>query len=597
MGWLTLHTLDVDHRLTAAHAEADLEQEISLALWRMDTKLAPIIAVEVARPPEFFTFWKNLPNQDPFAWKGIAQGIEIPAADENIYLNFEVTSDSKWYSPQVPQSGQEKLALQNGLSFEEIAQRQEQFQVFCSSVSVDKLIEQLPEQTLPQNPTEVPQPRFNSFFFGNSSSVNGAAVPQEDQQSRVKGKADNYLGARNRRYQDFAQQELTKQRGTIVNSNGQLAQVQQPSEYESFVQEINNPPVIESVSRPIWVGEKLLLARRVSRNGQIAVQGSWLDWPKLKKELLAETQEELPSAELVPVFELGEAKPNHMLAGLPVQLVVANEALPPTTSLTIRWALRIGWIALLVAVAAVGLLLWGVISLSERRATFVSSVTHELRSPLTTFRMYADMLSRGMVPDADKRQEYLETLNREAQRLSHLVENVLSYARLERGRSCDNRERLTVNDLFHRLEQRLCERANQAEMEFVLQTPEDLSSQHLTTDVATVEQILFNLVDNACKYAIRAQDRRIHCQVESTGHGISFSIRDHGPGFDRTRSFSRPKPFSKSSEEAAVTAPGVGLGLALCSRLAKQLGGSLEIGGNSEGAVVTLRLPLTSGNR
>ena len=80
------------------------------------------------------------------------------------------------------------------------------------------------------------------------------------------------------------------------------------------------------------------------------------------------------------------------------------------------------------------MLLAGVVALSERRAAFVSSVTHELRTPLTTFRMYADMLARGMVPDAERRQQYLETLRTEAERLTHLVENVLSYARLERGR-------------------------------------------------------------------------------------------------------------------------------------------------------------------
>ena len=61
-------------------------------------------------------------------------------------------------------------------------------------------------------------------------------------------------------------------------------------------------------------------------------------------------------------------------------------------------------------------------------------MTHELRTPLTTFRMYAEMLARGMVPDAARRQEYFDTLQREAERLTLLVENVLAYARLERGR-------------------------------------------------------------------------------------------------------------------------------------------------------------------
>ena len=84
------------------------------------------------------------------------------------------------------------------------------------------------------------------------------------------------------------------------------------------------------------------------------------------------------------------------------------------------------------------------VALSERRGAFVSAVTHELRTPLTTFRMYAEMLAEGMVPSPEARQKYLETLRREADRLAHLVENVLQYARLERGRPGGRRENVTA---------------------------------------------------------------------------------------------------------------------------------------------------------
>ena len=103
-----------------------------------------------------------------------------------------------------------------------------------------------------------------------------------------------------------------------------------------------------------------------------------------------------------------------------------------------------GWGAVLFAVLAAAVLLHGVMTLSERRAAFVSSVTHELRTPLTTFRMYAEMLARGMVPDAERRQEYYETLQSESERLTLLVENVLAYARLERGRKPQAQDRVTM---------------------------------------------------------------------------------------------------------------------------------------------------------
>jgi signal transduction histidine kinase len=73
----------------------------------------------------------------------------------------------------------------------------------------------------------------------------------------------------------------------------------------------------------------------------------------------------------------------------------------------------------------VALVLRGMMALSERRASFVSSVTHELRTPLATFKLYSEMLADGMVREEAKKQQYLETLTGEADRLGHLVENVL----------------------------------------------------------------------------------------------------------------------------------------------------------------------------
>ena len=584
MGWLTMETLHVDRQLIAAQADAELEQEISLTLWRMDTKLAPLIAEEVARPPSFFLSQPELVTEDTFGAQQAARPpsrFNLPA---NVFLNFDVTAAGIWSCPQVPSAAQAKQSRENGQSLKELAALQAQFSLFCEQVKIEDLVVQLPEQQLPSAQPSAGQAMEQSFYAANPAEITAPSKLS---------KGGNYLQARNRRYQDVAQQELRKQRGGYDGDYGQ--QTEPNGDEGGLGQPSTQAPtsIVESVSRPIWVDDKLLLARRILRDGQTAVQGSWLDWPSLKKELLAEASERIPDADLRPVYNGDAAQQSRMLAGLPVQLVVATAANTMSTSSPIRWALRVGWGALLLAVAAVAGLLWGVIALSERRAAFVSSVTHELRTPLTTFRMYSDMLVRGMVPDAERRQQYLETLNLEAQRLSHLVENVLSYARLERGRGPSSREQLAVGDLIERLKTRLTERASQAEMELQIELSGEIRKRQLTTDVSVVEQVLFNLVDNAAKYAERADDRRIHCEVQAATDEATFSVRDHGPGFDKKRRAMKPRPFSKSSEEAAVTAPGVGLGLALCGRLAKQLGGRLDIAGDNEGAVVTLHLPLS----
>jgi signal transduction histidine kinase len=205
--------------------------------------------------------------------------------------------------------------------------------------------------------------------------------------------------------------------------------------------------------------------------------------------------------------------------------------------------------------------------------------------------MYAEMLARGMVPDAQRRQEYLHTLERESERLTSLVENVLAYARLERGRKPQVADTITPKSLLERIAPRLKQRARQATMECEFNLPAAVADVPFTTDQGIAEQILFNLVDNAAKYARTAEDRRIHLNVRPSGNQVAFTVYDHGPGFQRKPG--RFRPFAKSAQESAETAPGVGLGLALCTRLARQLGGRLEVSdAPGGGASVSLILPV-----
>jgi signal transduction histidine kinase len=245
----------------------------------------------------------------------------------------------------------------------------------------------------------------------------------------------------------------------------------------------------------------------------------------------------------------------------------------------------------------VAILLQGAVSLSERRGAFVSAVTHELRTPLTTFRLYSEMLANGMVPEEEKRREYLDTLCVEADRLAHLVENVLAYARLERGAMRTRMEDVPVSNLIESVKRRLTERARQAGMTLVVEAGPEARSATTRADLAAVERILFNLVDNACKYAASATDRRIQLEVGREKGFVVLRVRDHGPGVSLKAARRLFRPFSKSARDAAGTAPGVGLGLALSRRLAREMGGDLSLdAATTDGACFILRLPACGGN-
>jgi signal transduction histidine kinase len=130
-------------------------------------------------------------------------------------------------------------------------------------------------------------------------------------------------------------------------------------------------------------------------------------------------------------------------------------------------------------------------------------------------------------------------------------------------------------------------------MSLAVEVEEGLRDREVQADSASLERILLNLVDNACKYAVSAQDRRIHLQVARAGPRILLRVRDHGPGIAEHEVRRLFRPFSKSAREAAQSAPGVGLGLALSRRLARAMQGDLIVErGPTEGATFALILKL-----
>ncbi len=356
------------------------------------------------------------------------------------------------------------------------------------------------------------------------------------------------------------------------------------------------PTVLEGAMDPLWIGDVLVLARQVSVNGEAYVQGCWLNWAALRDQLIASVADLLPQVDLEPQTAGAAARPGRLLAALPIQLVLGEIPISRAgrTITPIGLSLLLAWAGAVVAVVAAGVVLHKTMVLSERRAAFVSSVTHELRTPLTTFRMYTEMLADGMVRDRERRRQYLSTLQTEAGRLAHLVENVLAYARLEKGRSPHALEVIALGALVDRQRDRLTRHAESCGMTVAIDVPQDHAAELVCTDPSVVEQVLLNLVDNACKYARTASDKRIHVDASRESECGVLRVRDYGPGIspgDRRRLF---RPFRKSAKDAAGSAPGVGLGLSLSRRLARSVGGDLRLDATvGDGACFVLTLPLS----
>lgn len=209
---------------------------------------------------------------------------------------------------------------------------------------------------------------------------------------------------------------------------------------------------------------------------------------------------------------------------------------------------------------------------AQQKTTFVSNVSHELKTPLTTIRMYADLLSEGRVSEPEKKKHYLETIGSESRRLTRLVNNVLDFSRLEQNRKKYNASRFDLRGILDETIQLQRLRIEEAGMELAVEMPEVPAPAE--SDPDAVRQVLINLIDNAVKYA--ASGKTLAIGMHRTETGYSISVTDHGAGIaprHRSRIFER---FYRADDSLTAECQGCGLGLSIARRMMEDLGGSLS---------------------
>jgi len=205
---------------------------------------------------------------------------------------------------------------------------------------------------------------------------------------------------------------------------------------------------------------------------------------------------------------------------------------------------------------------------SEQKTSFVSNVSHELKTPLTSIRLCAEMLSEGRAKDDAAKNRYLGVITKESERLTRLVDNVLDFGRLEQNRRKYDLADADLREIARDAAESQRSRVEAAGMELAVAIAERPAVRRIDRDA--VSQIVVNLVDNAVKYA--ADGKRIDVVVDENGTVV---VADRGPGVpkrDRERIFER---FYRCDDSLAAKSSGSGLGLSIARRLAEGMGGSL----------------------
>ncbi|HER19576.1 MAG TPA: HAMP domain-containing histidine kinase, partial [Chromatiales bacterium] len=214
---------------------------------------------------------------------------------------------------------------------------------------------------------------------------------------------------------------------------------------------------------------------------------------------------------------------------------------------------------------------------AERRSNFAAAVSHELKTPLTAIRMYGEMLRDDVVPSEAKRQEYYRHITSESERLSRLINNVLEFAKLEKGNRRGRSVRAPVAATLAEVVEMMRPHAAEQGYELVLDVAPDLPAVRHEPDAFA--QVLWNLIDNAVKYARGTGNPRIVVSARrdpSDDRRVVVAVRDHGPGVESRHLREIFSPFYRGENELTRTATGAGLGLALVRSLAERMGAAVR---------------------
>lgn len=591
LAWVTWSALRLEHQ---ARVDAALHGRLLAALWRMESALSPIIARQAGW--RYYDYLPFYPAERAYTrmFEEVRPGeVLVPSplllgAGDFALLHFQIGPENRLSSPQAPEGNMRDLAESAYVASDRIIESESRLDALAEILGARRAagwvigrgsIESLLEQEAPA-PVEPMGKVAADDFVSRSAAAEQARRGQRWESGPVQTRGDAPV-----RVQEFDALAAAREMHRDMVELGSLADR------------------VEGELTPVWrsgskeVGPLLLWVRTVRVGDDEIVQGVWADWPRLRKHLLESVHDLLPEATLHPVYAgttPATVSGGHLLASIPAVLSPGEVPVPAGPVLTpARLALSGTWLAALTAIGAVGILLRAWMDLAERRGRFVSAVTHELRTPLTTFRLYSELLADNMVRDEASRAEYLGTLKRESRRLASVVENVLEYARLgERGRPAPP-EPIDMRAALVRLTPALRDRAERVSMrlEEIVGVPEGV---RVRADEASLERIVLNLVDNACKYACEARDRRIVLSADRRGGVVTIAVRDFGPGVPSSERTSVFAAFHRTPRHANGPIEGLGLGLALAKGLARELGGDLtcETPHDGPGAAFVLTLPV-----
>ncbi len=384
----------------------------------------------------------------------------------------------------------------------------------------------------------------------------------------------------------------------------------------------NHKALFEQSHCSIFPGEKIESSSvfvfapisRADGKGQIGFAGMTLKPRYIRERLLPQAISELlrgngdESAPIISVLDENDREVYSSGSGL-----TRYEIILPLSPVFRQWKMAIGYrnttieeLArnqfrqnLMLISVAIALLLAGLIlalrattremKLVEAKATFVSNVSHELKTPLALIRLFAETLELGRVRSSEEAQQYYRIINRESRRLTRLINNILDFSRIEAGR---RQYQFAQTDLAQVVAEALQSYEYQmTSAGFEVKTAIQRDLPPALVDREAMAQAVLNLLDNAARYS--DQVKQIEVSVCARGNDIAIEVADHGIGIPRSEHERVFEKFYRVSTGLIHNTRGSGLGLALVKHIVEAHHGRVTVESEvGKGSRFTILLPL-----
>lgn len=365
-----------------------------------------------------------------------------------------------------------------------------------------------------------------------------------------------------------------------------------------------------------------VLYRKVWRADQRYIQGVLLDAKQFIAGVIADSYKASlisKSSDLVVAFE-GNVL-SVLKAGAEENYIASNHALKGTLLLDKNLALSmpqlqlifsvnqlpagpggvlVGWLSLVLLLVLLVVFFWlyrlgaKQIELVQQQQNFVSAVSHELKTPLTSIRMYGEMLREGWVND-EKKKLYYDYIYDESERLSRLINNVLQLARMTRNEIRPDLKSITVAELLDIVRSKTSQLFIQNAFTLHIENDQGIEQQVVEVDVDYFTQIMINLIDNAIKFSASAEKKQVVIGCRYTGtKKLTFYVRDYGPGIGKDQSEKIFNLFYRGEHELTRDSVGTGIGLALVSQLMQSMQAEVAVKNCAPGVEFTLSFGIRS---